>query len=782
MAAQGLGKAAQPLVESLTAAMPVVTDFAGTLIAAMDPLIRGLGEVAGYAVELLSAFNALNPSIKQFGIYAVVVGTAAVAGISAIGVALLSLVPAVASVATAFLTLDAAAAPFLLLAAGIGASAVVAFAPWVAWFTVLTTAAGALYAAWSTDFLGIASVVSGLAGILYDLASTAIGAVYHAFLSLDPAIGGVIGQVSEFASGVVKAGEIIYDALSHAFSVDGILGALTAVKTAMIDTAMSILSSLNATISGALPLLTKLGAGGSATATQGAILGSMLQLGSMSGAVTLPPEVEDSLKAATTATDDYRGALAGLLDGLDGATKKGHGASEAAKAHARAMKEEQKAAKDAADSLRDYVALYEEAASAVYAKKANPAADFQKQFESNISAFMPKFELSVSGKLDMAEADLAVALSRGVIDQEKYNADLKEVSIARLKIEQDYNDAQKAATAKMVAGIADQALGIVKGMGKFGDLVSAAQEGAKAGGAGGAAVAVVGQLLAWNEKFQKIIAKLDTVIEGVVTALDGLVTGLAPLLDVVGQIVTVVVGALAPVFTAIGNVFRMLAPIIGVVASLLTNLSGAFSIIAGVLTALSPILYTAFSVIDTVLRGVAIIILSVMYGIEVAWNAILEAVASLLQAVGANKAAKDLRNQKADAQGTLDQINDLISTSYEDAIKGTGGSSFHASVADSANATAAALDTLTQSLSNVPTGFKLEKYIYDAAAGQAGPTSYTGGASGSSGGNVTISIGSVVTAAADGATLAKQLQSYAQKQSVIKRYSTSVTVSKWGTA
>ena len=483
-------------------------------------------------------------------------------------------------------------------------------------------------------------------------------------------------------------------------------------------------------------------------------------------------------------------AVQGEKDARDAATHAASKHASASNTAAQKAREEAAATAEAAKALREYVALYEQAAEAVYAKKSNPAAEFQKDFEAGISAFMPKFEISVSGKLDAAEADLAIALSRGVIDQELYNDDLKQIAVARLKIEQDYNDAQKAATAKMVAGIADQAVGIVKGMGKFGQLVSAAQEGAKAGGEGGAVVAVVGQLLAWNQKFQEAITGLDGMIQSVVGALDGLVAGLAPLMRAVGMIVEAVVGGLAPMFTAIGNVLIMLTPILSVVASLFTNLSGAFSIIAGVLTAVSPILYVAFDVIDTVLRGIAIVILSVMYGIETAWNAVIDVVADVLKALGADDAAKTLRNQKADAAGTLKQINDLIATSYEDAVKNAtgaqfdyqhGDSGFHANkgintMSDAATGAAEALDGLTQSLSNVPTGFKLNQYIYDAAQGM----NRAPGAS-ASGGGTNVYINEVhIAEATDIASLTAEVMRITKKKTVYGRYTPTTLPSRFG--
>ena len=806
---QGLGKAAQPLVESLTAAMPAVTAFAGTLIAAMDPLIRGMGEVAGYAVVLLADFNALNPTIKQFALYAAAVGVVAVGGIASMGVALLSLVPTIAAVATAFLTLDAAALPFLVVGAAIVASillidAVIAETMAVAVVAIgsVVAAGSALYAAWIADFAGIASVIKGVASTLYDLAANAIGAVYHAFLGLDPAIGGVIGQIGELVDSAISAGKSIYDALSGAFSSKGILSALSSIKDAMIDASISVLSSLNAMISGALPLLIKFGAGASAIGTQGSILSSQAQLSGMKGAIEMPDFwiLGDATEAAAASIGDYRGALDGLTMTQEN--------DAAGKAHAKAMKAAEKAAQDFAKAMVDAMPKKGESQAVNFGlfDLTGLEGGVRTEVERVVGQLDPLYAMFQQMTADGTMTADSLSFFEGVIKQsaqvqDAYNEQQEEnvatakkagesMGEAMAKVASDMDDARK----RMMAGIASQAMAIVTGMGKFGELVGVAQKGAEAGGAAGAAVAVVGQLLAWNEKFQAVIGELDGVIMNVVGALDGLVSGLAPLLSAVGDIVSVVIGGLTPVFNVIGDVLSMLSPVIQSVATLLQGLSGVFSVLSGVLTIVSPILYAAFDVIDTVFRGIAIVILSVAYGLETAYNWVVDAIADVLDAFGANKAADKMRSNKADAQGTLDQINELIGTSYEDALAAQGASGgfdfgkeyeyeFH-SGADNMNQFNDAVSTATESLSNIPSGFKLAQYIYDAANGMAQSRSVGVGTvgSGNSTGGTVVNIGTVVSQAMDAADLWADVKSQAKKSGVIKKYSPATTVSKWSTA
>ena len=800
---QGLGKAAQPLVESLTAAMPAVTAFAGTLIAAMDPLIRGMGEVAGYAVALLADFNALNPTIKQFALYAAAIGVVAVGGIASIGVALLSLVPTIAAVATAFLTLDAAALPFLVVGAAIVASillidAVIAETMAVAVVAIgsVVAAGSALYAAWSADFAGIANVIKGVASTLYDLAANAIGAVYDAFLGLDPAIGGVIGQIGELVDSAVSAGKSIYDALSGAFSSKGILSALSSIKDAMIDAAISVLSSLNAMISGALPMLIKFGAGASAIGTQGAILSSQAQLSGMKGAIEMPDFgiLGDATEAAAASIGDYRGAL----DGLTMTTQENDAAG---KAHEKAMKAAEKAAHDFGAALVDAMPKKGESQAVNFGlfDLTGLEGGVRTEVERVVGQLDPLYAMFQQMTADGTMTADSLSFFEDVIKQsaqiqETYNKQQEETILAArkagdamgeaiAKMASDLDEARKA----MTKGIGTVAMGVVGGMSKMGELIDAAKSGAEMGGVVGAIVAVIGKLLSWNGKFQESMDQLDKVIDGVVGALDGLVEGLNPLSVAVGNIITVVLDALVPIFDWLGDILKMLSPILETIGRLLTVLAGLFEFVAGVLNIVSPILYAAFDVIDVVLRGIAIVILGIAYGLETAYNWVVEAIADVLDAFGANKAADKMRSNKADAQGTLDQINELISTSYEDALAAQGAMEFHSGtdrVQQSANGAADALDSMTESLSNIPSGFKLAQYIYDAANGMAQSRSVGVGTvgSGNSTGGTVVNIGTVVSSATDAADLFAAVQSQAKKASVVKRYSPATTMGKWGTA
>jgi hypothetical protein len=483
-------------------------------------------------------------------------------------------------------------------------------------------------------------------------------------------------------------------------------------------------------------------------------------------------------------------ALQGEKDAHEAATAAAKHHSTASDDAAKKAREEATAVREAAAALRAYVALYEEAGSAVYASHKNPAADFQKNFMAGVQEMLPKVEFTVSDKLDMAQASLADALSQGTIDQELYNQDLVTIAAARTKAEQDVIDAQREAARKVAGGIAEQGMNIVSSMGKFGQLVDAASQGAKAGGGIGAIVAVIGKLLSMNGKFQKSIEQLDKVIDGVVGALDGLVEGLNPLLGAVGHIISVVVGSLAPLFTIAGNILTMLSPILQVVATALTALSGAFQIMASTLDILSPILYAAFFLIYNVLKYVSVVCLDIAIGIETVWNTVVEAIASVLDSIGAKKAATQMRGHEADVGKQEAQRDALLSTSYADSInqatQSTNG--FHAAVSDATDAT----NALTQSLSNVPTGFKLAKYVYDAATAQSG-ASGAGGGGGAAGGSgyqggagsgafgVSIQIENMHVDGGDPDKILPIFLGKAKKAAVARRYSTVLAPSPWGT-
>lgn len=834
---QGLGKAAEPLVASLTKAMPAITAFTSGLVAAITPIFTIAAKAAEGLGLVLTAFSNLGPATQQTIVAVGIIGTFGVAALTSIAAAAFAVAPAVLSAAAAFLSLDAAMAPIIGVGALILAWAMV-FVPigaaiatvWVGALTAVGAAVAALASLWEADFLGMASVVSTVGQLVWTTFDNALALVANQFnwlaAKIEPwatlvknavtdafhsaalaAIGALMGISpiwTSLVSTVIKGALSMGEAMTQAFSGAGVIGVLDSISGAFVDMSLSVLGTLSRMISAALPLLDKMGETPLAMQAQGAILSSMVAISDargniasqgadavVAGATSMLTQVKDALRnilpadmldSVTAAISDYRGALDGLTTDMEASS----GKTKKAKA--------------------DKAEAFDATATNVIPPDAGIA--FLNDLGKSLASLLPKTQLSAFDEaannakayaigMGQAEADLAIALSRRVITEDQYNYGVAQIQATREQFEMDAMRKNAALVEELAAEEAAARSAAIQGvvssivdgskqmLGTFGSAVSAVFEGFKSGGVKGAIAAGVMELLSLNKNFQGIVDTLDQMMIDMSTALNGLVQGLAPVISAIANIVSVVVGSLAPLFTVLGNVLVMIAPVFQVVAVAMQSLGTTISMIATMFEVVSPILYFALDVIYNVFRVVAEIILGVAFAIGTVWNAVIEAIAGVLDFLHLEKAAANLRSKEADTASMADAMNTLADTSYAQAVA-------QSQTATSATAASEALDGLTESLTNVPTGFKLEKYIYDAVDAQA--VTYTGGASKASasaannahsskrtGGGAVYNFGAVTVVAPDPASFLAQLEELANKRSVVMRASPVHSPTKWST-
>lgn len=300
------------------------------------------------------------------------------------------------------------------------------------------------------------------------------------------------------------------------------------------------------------------------------------------------------------------------------------------------------------------------------------------------------------------------------------------------------------ATNKALDGLSEGA-GIfadtIKGSsGMIGEVADAAMQGFQAGGPWGALIAVIAQLLTHTKGFMDIIHMFDEVIGQIVQALNPLMEGLKPLMKIIattlarfGQMLGALTMALGPILELVGNA---LIPIFN---------------------ALDPVFRGLFEVV----RGLGLLVAYIALGIAKVWNGILEGIATVFDKLGdisvmgkhplgfLNDWADGIRNAKVSTSALTGAIDDLKDATLDttmaemakEEVPDPCNPGANTSVCEAANAMADAARTATESLTNVPSGYKMALARFDAmsetpAAGSS--LAHAGSASDSSGNRTTI--------------------------------------------
>lgn len=177
-------------------------------------------------------------------------------------------------------------------------------------------------------------------------------------------------------------------------------------------------------------------------------------------------------------------------------------------------------------------------------------------------------------------------------------------------------------------GIIGTAVGHLQGMlGKAGGVFDAVTQGMAAGGPMGALVGGIGALLAGSQQaeglknvmdsiMQQLSDSIGVVLEPIITIFGGVAAMLAPLFQMVADVLSALftpLQGLSAAFVALGAIFGAFGAVVGAFAELLGGLVGG-------------VLDMAFRALFEVLKFVGQVILGVAAAIESAWNEIAKAV------------------------------------------------------------------------------------------------------------------------------------------------------------
>lgn len=285
---------------------------------------------------------------------------------------------------------------------------------------------------------------------------------------------------------------------------------------------------------------------------------------------------------------------------------------------------------------------------------------------SDFSSLVKKF---VAEQVPAAgAAGAAVSAKKGTaeaFDEDAFLSDIGESlaeQLARRKAE---------VGAEHRAALKQQAIGYgQESMGSAGELVSAAKQGGETAGVWGAIIAVVYKLLSMTQFFQKVVDHFNVIVNTMVMALDGMLKPLAPLIDIASSALIVLANftsALSQIFFATGA------------------LSTAFEWVAEQLT----------NAVDWIVKW---------------WNKLITGLAKLLGKIPIvgdkleSMARKLILENTEQAKATYDAVfgdAPAIETDMEKASD--------------------AVATFSESLTNVPEGFKVALARFNATSPEPGP-------------------------------------------------------------
>lgn len=234
------------------------------------------------------------------------------------------------------------------------------------------------------------------------------------------------------------------------------------------------------------------------------------------------------------------------------------------------------------------------------------------------------------------------------------------------------------ASAPIVAGT------VVESMGKLGGTIQAAAQGMAMGGPIGAAVAAIMDILSHADNFKVIIS-------------------------IFNEAFSVLVQALNPVLEPIIRVARLFGVLVKVVATVLGPMLKAF--IDAYLTIWFP-----------VMKAAAWVVAQVAIGIGKVWNAIVGAIADVLDAIpGLGDEANALRKRKMDIQSLNRSLKEIGELELDSAVLLGVNNQFK-----ELNST---MRETNRQMTNIPTGYKVALRTFQATAARGAPVEDLGGGS-----------------------------------------------------
>ncbi len=328
------------------------------------------------------------------------------------------------------------------------------------------------------------------------------------------------------------------------------------------------------------------------------------------------------------------------------------------------------------------------------AKAAKLVEELRKQFQSGEGLYAAsESEKEIRARLEPVERASGVAgpsmeHAQSMMDRARAQPITMQVhNDAVARADQAMNDLATTVGSKLVSRL-----------GTAGSLANSAAEGMATAGPWGALISVFADIVSRSKQFSDAVAYLEDGCKMIADSFGRIFGSGSKINAASNDLIAGILDVFNPLFDAISDIVGVIAPVIQVVQK---TLAPAFAVLGVV-----------FKGVGLVLKGVASVLLGVLMALASVYNGVLEVVASVIEIFDGN-AARDFRKNKADTAAIQKQMDDLWkpATDAQDHL------------ADSAGNAAEAADKLTQSLTNVPTGFKVAQARFDSiVAGLGGST------------------------------------------------------------
>lgn len=295
-------------------------------------------------------------------------------------------------------------------------------------------------------------------------------------------------------------------------------------------------------------------------------------------------------------------------------------------------------------------------------------------------------------------------------------------------------------------------LGIVlDGMGALGTTVNAIMQGMQSGGVWGALIAAIMEVFKRMESFQQMLRIFEYGLQRLGQMLEPL---LGPIFKLIGDATAMGTEILVPLFEALQPLFEAIASALKDTLPFLVLLGFLFKAFAPIIKAIATILGSVLKVLQPVLKFlfeiakvVLLVILTIINAIIEIWNGLIDAIAEIVKAVvdvftagqGGAAVAADIRKAKAqDLRGDIAELQQLTWDQAQATVENTGAT-WDAAAANTEAAKSAR--DVAESLTNVPSGYKVALARYDAAQAESAYAQVvSGGGAAAGGGSSTTTV------------------------------------------
>lgn len=291
---------------------------------------------------------------------------------------------------------------------------------------------------------------------------------------------------------------------------------------------------------------------------------------------------------------------------------------------------------------------------------------------------------------------------------------------------------------------------LVSKLGNFGTVVQAAIQGAQSGGIWGALIAMVAAIVSMAPMFERLRALADSVL---FRTIEQLADGFSSLEQLIG-------GDLAGTMRLLTGAVKILNPIFKLFAKLMESNSVTFWLIGKLFETLGAVLEVIVNVLMSVLNTIGdtilgrllfdiakIVLLGIMHSAEAIltlWNGAVTAIEGIVNDVvsfltagvdttAGTRLLGGLRSPEDTMTSLQHSITELENSTYD-------GVRAQLQLEAAGQGAADALDRFSESLTNVPSGFRVAAARYQATAAGAGggSLSYDWGSAGGKGLGTTV--------------------------------------------